>query len=551
MELRKALQLNPMLRWVGALIAGIVAADGLAHCVSANCWQWLLVGTVGLLLATYLLHEERRVWPQCLLLAAATFLLGATLQGRAQERLSVMVPNEAVEYEAVVASEPQVKGKTARMDLLVTRVGDRPLPRPVSVRASLLRDTVTARWQSLHVGCGIRAYARFERLRPMGQRGRFDYIRWAQVHGYQAQTFIYYSHWEPAVVSIRALSIMQRARLKLLGFRQNLLRRFHALGLDDQQYAVVAAMALGDKSGLSQATKDSYAISGASHVLALSGLHLGIVYGLLTWVFGMRRRWLWVGQGLTLTAVWSYVMLVGFPTSVVRSATMLTVCSVCLLLRRRRVSINTLALAALLMLMANPLNLWDVGFQLSFLAVLGILVYQRAFYQRWHPSSRLLRWAWGMTTLSLAAQLTTAPLVAYYFGRFSCYFLLTNFLVVPAAIVILYTTVALLLTLPFAVVGQGVAWVLAMAAGALNQVLTTMATWPGASVEGINLTLWQVVALYVMLLSITVVVSYAWRLRPLQVLDAFNPDEDLAGLYDASQDDLIDNDPGALYDDRP
>ena len=306
MELRKALQLNPMLRWVGALIAGIVAADGLAHCVSANCWQWLLAGTVGLLLATYLLHEERRVWPQCLLLVAATFLLGATLQGRAQERLSVMVPNEAVEYEAVVSSEPQAKGKTARMDLLVTRVGDRPLPRPVSVRASLLRDTATARWQSLHVGCGIRAYARFERLRTMGHRSRFDYIRWAQVHGYQAQTFIYYSHWEPAVVSIRTLSIMQRARLKLLGFRQNLLRRFHALGLDDQQYAVVAAMALGDKSGLSQATKDSYAISGASHVLALSGLHLGIVYGLLTWVFGMRRRWLWVGQGLALTAVWSY-----------------------------------------------------------------------------------------------------------------------------------------------------------------------------------------------------------------------------------------------------
>ena len=120
-----------------------------------------------------------------------------------------------------------------------------------------------------------------------------------------------------------------------------------------------------------------------------------------------------------------------------------------------------------------------------------------------------------------------------------------------AAIFILYTTLALLLTLPFAVVAQGVACVLAMEAGALNQVLTTMSTWPGASVEGINLTLWQVVALYVMLLSITVVVSYAWRLRPLQVLDAFNPDEDPTGLSDASWDGLIDNDPGALYDDRP
>lgn len=141
--------------------------------------------------------------------------------------------------------------------------------------------------------------------------------------------------------------------------------------------------------------------------------------------------------------------------------------------------------------------------------------------------------------------------MAYYFGRFSCYFLLTNLLVVLATFFILYTTLALLLTLPFAVVAQGVAWVLAMEAGALNQVLTTMSTWPGASVEGINLTLWQVVALYVMLLSITVVVSYAWRLRPLQVLDAFNPDEDPAGLSDASWDGLIDNDPGALYDDRP
>lgn len=551
MQLRKTLLLHPTVRWTGALIAGIVAADGLASCVPASWWQWLLVGTVGLLLVTYLLHEKWLVWTQCLLVVAATFLLGAMLQGRAQKRFNVVMSNEVVDYEAVVASLPQVKGRTVRMDLLVTRVGGQSLPRPVSVRASLLRDTVASRWQTLRVGSGLRAYSRFEVLRSAGGRGRFDYVRWAQVHGYQAQTFIYHSHWEPAVVSLRTLSVVQRARLKLLGFRRNVLERFHALGLDDQQHAVVAAMALGDKSGLSQATKDSYAVSGASHVLALSGLHLGIVYGLLTWVFGMRRRWLWVGQGLTLTAVWSYVMLVGFPTSVVRSATMLTVCSVCLLLRRRNVSINTLSLAALLMLIANPMSLWDVGFQLSFLAVLGILVYQRAFYRLWRPSWRLLRWAWGLMTLSLAAQLTTAPLVAYYFGRFSCYFLLTNFLVIPGASVILYATIALVLTLPFTSVAQGVAWLLAKMVSVLNQALFAMATWPGASVEGIRVTQWQVVALYAILLSLTVVVSYAWRLRRLKVLDAFNTDEDPTNPSDAFWDGLTGDNPGALDEDRP
>ncbi len=522
MDMRQRLQLCPLLRLAVALLVGIVVADGAGKAVTADCWLWLAVAALALAAGASWLRDEQGAWTQGTLLLLTTFFVGATLMGQARSRLRVALPPGPVDYAAVVVSEPQVKGKTARMDLLVTHVCGRKLPRPVSVRASLLRDTVSSRWQQLHVGSGIRAYSVVEPLRAVGRTGHFDYVRWCQVHGYQAQTFVYYRNWEPAVPAYAALSTLQRARLRMLIVRQGLLQRYRALGLDDQQYAVIAAMTLGDKSALSKATRDTYAVTGASHVLALSGLHLGIVYAVLTFLIGGRRRRLWVGQALVLCAVWSYAVLVGLSASVVRSATMLTVCSVSLLLHRDSVSVNTLAFAALVMLVANPLNLWDVGFQLSFLAVLGIIVYERRIYRLWCPRARLLRWAWATVTVSLAAQMATAPLVAYYFGRFPCYFLLTNFLVVPAATVILYGALLLLLTFPFAAVSRVVAMGLVAVVGGLNDALSAMSAWPGASVEGIRLSGLQVVVVYVMMLSLTVIAEHVARLRHLHALDVFN-----------------------------
>ena len=522
MKLRTRLQLYPFLRLSVALMAGIVVADQLGERVAVAHWLWLVVGFLALAMAASRLRKARWTWVQGLFLMVTTFFLGATLVCLEHGRLRVTLSADDIGYEAVVASEPQVRGKTVRMDLLVTHVEGRPLSRPVSVRASLLRDTLSGRWRQLRVGSGLNAYSTLEVIDATERSGHFDYARWAQVHGYQAQTFIYYRDWHSVVPDLSVLSTLQRARLRMLVYRQRLLQRYRALGLDQQQYAVVAAMTLGDKSALSQATKDSYSVSGASHVLALSGLHLGIVYAVLTFLLGGRKRRSWVGQALVLSAVWSYALLVGLPASVVRSATMLTVYSCCVLLRREHASANALALAALVMLVANPLSLWDVSFQLSFLAVLGILVYQPRLFRLWHPKSKPVRWAWGMVTVSLAAQMATSPLVAYYFGRFSCYFLLTNFMAVPAATLILYGAIALFAATPFAVVAQGVASALVQMACWLNEALSLVASWPGASVEDIRLSLVQVVLLYVMLLSLTVIVTRVGHLRGLGVLDTFN-----------------------------
>jgi competence protein ComEC len=117
-------------------------------------------------------------------------------------------------------------------------------------------------------------------------------------------------------------------RILFLRWRHQLLERYQLLGAQNDSYAVLAAMTLGDKSALNGALRDIYSVTGASHILALSGLHLSIFYFLLSLIIPHRRRLRIISQVLLIMVIWAFVMLVGLPVSVVRSATMLTVFSI-------------------------------------------------------------------------------------------------------------------------------------------------------------------------------------------------------------------------------
>jgi competence protein ComEC len=258
-------------------------------------------------------------------------------------------------------------------------------------------------------------------------------------------------------------------------------------------------MALGDKSALTQELRDIYAITGASHILALSGLHLSIIFMLLTLLFGGSRFFTFSPfHFFTLSAIWSFVFLVGMPTSVVRAAVMLTVYALLALGHRRRMSVNTLAFTAIAMLLVSPRALFDVGFQMSFMAVFCILLFVPLFLRpvsaRYLMTHRLARWLLSMVAVSVAAQIGVAPLIAYYFGRFSCYFLLTNFIVIPAATAILYLTLATLLLPPLGIV---LSWVV----NGLNATLLYIAAMPGATIDGLHPSVGLTVSLYGVILA--------------------------------------------------
>jgi competence protein ComEC len=182
--------------------------------------------------------------------------------------------------------------------------------------------------------------------------------------------------------------------------------------------------------------------------------------------------------------------------SVVRSAVMLTVYALLSLGHRDKMSVNTLAFAAIVMLLFNPRSLFDIGFQLSFMAVLAILLFYPLFNGVWSQAflldHRVFRWGWTMVAVSCAAQIGVAPLIAYYFGRFSNYFLLTNFIVVPAATLILYFSLIVLLIPAFA-------YLLIYIVDTLNLLLLWMAALPGASIEGLHPTLLQMLMIYVII----------------------------------------------------
>ena len=297
--------------------------------------------------------------------------------------------------------------------------------------------------------------------------------------------------WRRGGDAVRHLSLWQLTRLWFLKQRHRLLQRYRDFGAGGEAYAVLAAMTLGDKSAQSADIREVYAVSGASHVLAMSGLHIGIVYMLLTWLM-LGRSHFWLSQVVTLSAVWAFALLTGLSPSVTRAASMISVYAVFAFRGGRTSSVNVLCFAAIVMVLADVRMLFDVSFQLSFAAVFAIVVFMPILRSIYLPRNILLRWVWNILLLSTCAQLGVAPLIAFYFGRLSTYFLLTNMFAVPAAALIIYGSLASLACPAASVV---LLWLVQL----LNRVLRHIAALPGASIGGLHPTVLQVVLIYVLI----------------------------------------------------
>ena len=470
----------PLVRLAVCLMAGIIVGDIFV------VGRWLLVVLVVMVVVALLLRKYEH--GQSGAIAVCFVVLGWLLMERQKASLVVDWPEGEVCYEAVVTSEPVEKPKTMAVDVLLAKSGRK-------LKCYFYKDD---RSRALHIGDGLKIQSRIE-ANSEWRRGSFDYRRYLEIHGFTGRTFVASWKWQKVKVSLKQLSRLERVRLTFLKYRSQLLSRLNpAVEEKDDAYAVVAAMALGDKSALTQELKDVYSVTGASHILALSGLHMGIIYTLLS-LFVFSRRWQMLSQIIIMLSIWGFVFLVGMSTSVMRSAVMLSVYALLSLGHRDRMSVNTLAFTAIVMLMVSPMSLFDVGFQMSYMAVFSILLFvplmEGIFPAEYLMSHRVVRWFWGMVTVSLSAQIGTAPLIAYYFGRFSCYFLPTNFIVIPAAMLILYLSLVVLLV-------PSLAFVLFDIVAMLNGLLTKMASIPGASIDNLHPTKIQTTMIYVIIVAV-------------------------------------------------
>ena len=488
MKTLQGFSVAPLLPVAVCLMAGIAVG---------NWWQpgfTLLPVLVATVIAAFVCH--RWAVTQTVAILACCMVLGMTLT-QVQDTDGEDIAGR--ELQGVVMSEPAERPKTIGVDMLVPEAGGR------TVRCYLWKDerSRTVRLGDEVVVSGTGNYHRFHRFNelPAGEEGTGNYHRLHRFHkltGGHEPIFVRSGDWHPGGKAISQMSRWQRSRLWFLKQRHKLLERYQGFHAGEDTYAVLAAMTLGDKSAQTQELRETYAISGASHILAISGLHVGIVYMLLTLLM-LGRRYFWLSQVLTVAAIWAFALLTGLSPSVTRAATMISLYAV---FANRTVGdckspstapLNVLCFAAIIMLIADAQTLFNVSFQLSFSAVAAILLFLpllRGFYQ---PHNVILRWVWNIGLLSLCAQLGVAPLIAYYFGRFSTYFLLTNFLVIPAATLILYGALLSLL-FPTASI------VLIQIVKAMNGGLHIIASLPGASIEGLSPTPLQVALIYLFIL---------------------------------------------------
>ena len=197
---------------------------------------------------------------------------------------------------------------------------------------------------------------------------------------------------------------------------------------------IMKALLLGQRQTLDKSTINHFVNSGTIHLLAISGLHIGIIIYIIQFLFKPLHR-IKYGKVFALSGtlffLWSYVLLVGHTPSVVRAASMFSLFMIAQQLKRKTNSYNTLFVSAFILLLYNPFYLFDIGFQLSYTAVLAILGIYPALNSLWAPKWTVLRKFWQLNCVTLSAQLGLLPLSLYYFHQFPGLFLIANILIVP------------------------------------------------------------------------------------------------------------------------
>lgn len=287
-----------------------------------------------------------------------------------------------------------------------------------------------------------------------------------------------------------------------LSFREKMIKQLNLHGLEGNQFSVASAILLGYDDKLDADLRSEYSGSGAMHVLCVSGLHLGIIYMIIGFLLGFLNRkksHRVIKMVLVLIMIWAFAVLTGFGPSVRRSAIMFSIMIIGETMRFSKDSFNTLSVAAFLILLFDPYALFDTGFQLSFGAVLSILLFQKPLSGIWSPNNSFIKYFWDLITVSLAAQIGTSPIAMYYFNQFPNYFLITNMIVIPLSFMILSLGFGFFLLSWLPILSDLLASLLSFIIKVMNASVSFVEQLPGSKITGIVISGPELLLLYIII----------------------------------------------------
>ena len=282
---------------------------------------------------------------------------------------------------------------------------------------------------------------------------------------------------------------------------------FDRSGIDEKELSVLNALVLGYKSDLVKETKSEFADAGVVHILAVSGLHVGIIFLIFQWLLKrvFNKKYIYIQFLLILIAIWFYAGITGFSPSVLRASTMFSFIAFGTAGGRKGNTYNMLSASIILLILINPLIIKEVGFQLSYLAVIGIVFFYDIFKPLFWSKYWLLQRGWELLVVSVSAQIATAALSIYYFGQFPNYFFISNLLVIPLATFSLYSGLLYLIVSPIPFLGEFVALITDLIASSLTWVVSLFSNLPGSVTAGIHFSIIDVVGIYLLIISLVLI----------------------------------------------
>ncbi len=308
-----------------------------------------------------------------------------------------------------------------------------------------------------------------------------------------------------------------------ISWRNYLLSAIKNSGISGQEYAVLSALILGQDDEIDAELRQSYSTAGVMHILAVSGMHVGLIYAALCMLIqfpGKKKKLKWLKTIFLILCLWFYAMLTGLSPSVLRAAMMLSFLVIGISLGRSSNPLNILAASAIcLFVIFSPRLILSAGFQLSYMAVAGILFLFKPLHALYISKSWLFSQVWSILAVSIVAQLATFPLSIYYFHRFPNYFLLSNLLVIPLGTIVIFGGIIVLLFSWCLPVNLFLGKMLSFIIQLLNNCVAFLGELPGSSTDSIYISLIEMSLLY---LAIIFLVNYLLKIRPVYFLYFFS-----------------------------
>ncbi|MCL7987984.1 ComEC family competence protein [Sphingobacterium sp. lm-10] len=345
--------------------------------------------------------------------------------------------------------------------------------------------------------------ANVQRVSPPYNPNEFDYRQ------YLANRGIYHQQRLPAAQLI-VLETQTNWYTYILNLKERVVTQFRSNISDQTAFSVASALVFGYRAEMDPEVNTAFTNTGTIHILSVSGMHVSMVFLLLTFLLRPLDRWTY-GKSfrfvIVLFFIWMYVMLTGMAPPILRAGIMISFFVFSQWIGRRQQGLNALFASGFCILCYDPSMLFDVGFQLSYLAMLGIFLIFPLLRSLYLPRNRWLRIMTEYSYISIAAQLVTTPLTLYYFGQFPNYFLLANLLITIPATVVMYLGVALMV-LPIPQIAPLIGVLENMAVNSMVSMLKRIANLPGATSQGITFILPQVIILFFALGSFFVALNY-------------------------------------------